>query len=112
MAGLFIDIFLEYFFRVLVHGLNLVGSRKWPITKATALSADCPLATCGCAVATVYYEYAADGEQYGDTFSVPFLSRKTGEDYAALFTKGVQFKVRVKPGDPATSIALWGPSAL
>ena len=78
MGGLFIDIFLEYFFRVLAHGLNLARSRKWPIADATVLSADCPLATYGCEVATIYYEYAINGEKYGDGFGVAFFSKKNG----------------------------------
>ena len=108
MGGLFIDIFVEYFFRVLFHGLNLARSRKWSIAKATVLSADCPLATYGCEVATVYYEYAVNGGKYGDSFGKPFISKKSGEDYAALFVKGAQFTVRVKPDDATKSISLWG----
>src|SRR5215469_659191 len=103
MAGLFVDIFVEYLFRVLFHGLDLVRSRKWPIAKATVLSADCPLATYGCEVATVYYEYAINGEKCGGSFGVPFISRKAGEDYAALLAKGKHFKIRTKPGDPTKS---------
>src|SRR5215510_10344856 len=106
MGGLFIDVFVEWFFRVLFHGLNLARSRKWPLTKATVLIADCPLATFGCEVATVYYEYAVNGEKHGDSFGKPFISRKSGEDYA-LFVKGTQLDVRVKPDDATRSIALW-----
>jgi len=83
--------------------MNLVRSRKWPIVKATVLSADCPHASYGCEVATVYYEYAINGEKYGDCFGKPFIFEKSGEDYAALFVKGAQFKVRVKSEHVAPS---------
>jgi len=112
MGGWFIDIFVEYIFRVFSHAMNLVRSRKWPIVKATVLSADCPHSLYGREVATVYYEYAINGEKYGDCFGKPFISEKSGKDYAALFVKGAQFKVRVKPNDPTKSVPLWAPPSI
>ena len=109
MGGLFVDIFVEYIFRIVFHATDLLRSRKWPIAKATVLSADCPSAAYGCDVATVYYEYLVNGGKYGDTFGKPFILRKSGKDYATQFVKGADFNIRVKPDDPSKSVALWGP---
>ena len=109
MGGLFIDIFIEYIFRIFFQGMHLLRSRTWPIATATVLSADCPDAAYGCQVATVYYEYVVNGEKYGDWFGKPFISKNSGEEYAAPIVKAAQFKVRVKPDDPTKSIPLWVP---
>jgi Protein of unknown function (DUF3592) len=109
MGGWFLDIFVEYIVRVFLQTANLIRSRRWPVVKAIVLSADCPRASFGCTVATVYYEYVINGEKYGDAFGKPFISHDSGQGYAARFAKGMDFKVRVKPNDPAKSIPLWGP---
>jgi hypothetical protein len=110
--GWFLDILVEYIFRIFFRAMNLVRSRRWPIVRATVLSADCRHLAYGCTVATVYYEYVVDGEKYGDTFGKPFISHESGEDYVAQFVKGMDFKVRVKPTDAATSVPLWGAPSL
>lgn len=109
MGGWYLDILVEYFFRIVFHAANLLRSRRWPIVKATVLSADCPPLQNGCTVATVYYEYLVNGEKYGDAFGKPFIFDESGKDYAAHFVKGRDFKVRVKPDDPTKSVPLWAP---
>lgn len=108
MGGWFVDIFVEYLFRIVFHAANLLRSRRWPIIEATVLSADCPHAAYGCEVATVYFQYVVNGEKYGDAFGKPFISHKSGEDYAAQFVKGRDCKVRLSPNDPTKSVPLWG----
>ena len=103
------DIFVEYIFRIVFHAANLLRSRRWTVVNATVLSADCPRISSGCTVTTVYYEYLINGEKYGNWFGRPFISEKSGRDYAALFVKGAQFKVRVKPDDLTKSVPLWAP---
>ena len=104
--GGFVDNFIEYIFRVSFRAANLLRSRSWPVVTATTLSADCPHAAYGCTVATVYYEYFVHGEKYGGTFERPFISHESGADYAGQFVKGVDFKIRVRPSEPTTSIPL------
>jgi hypothetical protein len=104
MSGWFLDIFVEYIFRVFFRAVNLVRSRRWPIVKATVLNADCQPAAHGCTVATVYYEYVVNGEKFGDTFGKPFISSGSGKGYVTQFVKGMDFKVRVKPTDAARSV--------
>jgi hypothetical protein len=106
MAAWFLDIFIEYIFRVSFRAANLMRSRNWPVITATISSADCPHAGYGCTVATVYYEYIVRGEKYGDTFKKPFISYESGAVYAAQFVKGADFKIRVRPHEPTISIPL------
>jgi hypothetical protein len=105
MAGWFADILVEYLFRVLVRGIQLLRSHSWPITKGTILGAACPEASYGCPVANIDYEYIIDGVKYADCYKKPFLVHASGVAYADLFVKGADFKVRLKPGDPSVSIA-------
>jgi hypothetical protein len=104
MAGWFLDIFVEYLFRVFIRSVNLFRSRNWPVTRGTVLSADCPRASYGCTVATVYYDYIVGGKKYGDTFGKPFISHGSGQEYAAKFVKGMEFKLRFKQAKPSVSV--------
>jgi hypothetical protein len=104
MGGWFVDIFVEYLFRVIVRAIRLLRSRDWPVAMGTVLSAECPRSSYGCTVASVYYEYPVAGEKYGAAYEKPFISPSSGEEYASQFVKGIDFKVRVKPGNPSTSV--------
>jgi hypothetical protein len=104
MAGWFLDILIEYLFRVSVRAIKLLRSHSWPITKGTVLSASCPRASYGCTVVNVDYEYVVDGVKYADSCEKPFLVYASGEAYAELFVKGEDFKVRLKPGGPSVSV--------
>jgi hypothetical protein len=110
--GWFVDIFVEYIFRVLFRAINLTRSRRWPVVIATVLSADCSKVGYGCTVVTVYYEYVVNDEKHGDTFDKPFISPESGEGYADQFAKGMPFKMRVKPDDATKSVPLRGDAAL
>jgi hypothetical protein len=106
MGGLFLDIFVEYLFRVLVRMFELLRSRSWPVAMGTVLSSDCPHAFYGGTVATVYYEYIVDGEKYGAACEKPFIWHDSGTEYADQFVKGVDFKLRLKPGDSSASVPI------
>ena len=105
MAGLFLDILVEYLFRVSVRTIKLLRSHSWPTQKATVLGASCPQHSYGCTVAEVDYEYVVDGVNYANSYAKPFLSHGSGVDYAESFVKGQDFKVRLKPGDQSVSVA-------
>jgi len=102
--GRWFVIFAEYLFRAFVRAIKLFRSRGWPVAMGAVLSADCPMASYGCTVATVYYEYPVAGENYGAAYEKPFISRDSAMEYTAQFVKGMNFKVRVKPKDPSTSV--------
>jgi len=105
MAGWFFDIIIEYLFRVTLRGVRLLRSRNWPATQAKVMSAACPQALYGCTVANIDYEYTVDGVSYAESFEKPFFTLDSGVVYAQQFVKGAEFSVRVKPGDPAISVA-------
>ena len=108
MAGWFADIFVEWFLRTMFHVMSLVRSRRWPIVEASVLGAQCAAPVAGCPVATIYYEYAVGGgAKYGTWFGRPFIFHASGEAYAAQFVKGLNFRIRVKPGDPTVVVPLW-----
>jgi Protein of unknown function (DUF3592) len=104
MGGWFVDIFVEYLFRVIVRMAKRRGSDTWPMAKATVTASGCPNAGYGCDVAEVHYTYRVDGELYTGTNEKPFISHNSGEAYVSRFIPGTEFSVRVKPGNPLVSI--------
>jgi hypothetical protein len=50
------------------------------------------------------YLYKIDDETYSGSESVPFVWRSSAEDYVRKHPQGSVLTVRVKPGDPETSI--------
>ena len=108
MGGWFVDIFVEYLFRVMSRILKRRGSSAWPVAKAIVTSSACPRAMYGCDVAEVHYTYRIDGELYTGTNEKPFISPSSGEDYISRFAPGTEFSVRVKPQDSAVSIVREG----
>ncbi len=104
MGGWFVDIFVEYLFRVIARMIKRRGSGAWPVAKATVTSSTCPKAMYGCDVAEVYYTYRVDGELYTGVNEKPFISHDSGGNYVSNFAPGREFTVRVKPGYPLVSI--------
>ncbi len=102
--GWFLDEYVEFLVRMLIRVIRLLRSRHWPVTTGRVVAADFPRATFGCDVATVCYEYVVDGGKHVGTYNKPFVSRDSGVEYAAQIIKGMDFKVRFKPGNPAVSV--------
>jgi len=102
-GGLVIDIFIEYFYRVVIRSIKRLGSSAWPVAKATVKSSSCPNAGYGCDVAKVYYTYRVDGEHYAGVNEKPFIIHNSGENYIRHFGPGTDFTVRIKAEDPAVS---------
>ena len=104
MFGWFVDIYVEYFFRVVVRAVRLARSSDWVVVRSTVLSAECPHAGYGCTVATVYYEYIVGGQKYGAAFEKAFVEYESGARFAGGFAKGAEFAVRVDPRDSAVTV--------
>ena len=104
MFGWFVDIYVEYLFRVTVRAVRLVRSRDWPVMRATALSAECPHAGYGCTVATVYYEYIVGRQKHGAAFEKAFVVYDSGARFAGGFMKGSELAVRVDPRNPLVTV--------
>jgi hypothetical protein len=104
MGGWFVDIFVEYLFRVVARMVKRRGSGTWPIAKGTVTSSACANASYGCDVAEVCYTYRVDGELYAGINQKPFILHNSGENYAGRFAAGTAITVRVKPGEPSASV--------
>jgi Protein of unknown function (DUF3592) len=108
MGGWFIDIFVEYLFRMATRVVKMRGSSAWHVAKATVTSSACPKAAYGCTVAEVHYAYRVHGELYTGTNEKSFISPNSGENYVSHFTPGKEFTVRVKPNNPEVHIVREG----
>ena len=101
---MFLDIFVEYLFRVVLRVTKIHGSSTWPVAKATVTSSDCPTSAFGCPVAEIYYTYRVNGELYTGVHEKPFILHSSGELYARQLSQGRDFAVRLRPVDPSASI--------
>jgi hypothetical protein len=104
MGGWFVDIFVEYLFRVIGRMIKRRGSGTWSVAKATVTSSSCPRAGYGCDVAEVYYTYRVDGELYTGISEKPFIVHNSGENYVSRFAPGTEFTVRISAKDAAVSL--------
>ena len=104
MGGLFLDIYVEFIIRVIVRMFRARGSRSWTILEAKVTGTYCAPGGFGCAVANVTYKYRVDGELYTGTDSNPFVSTDSAKDYLQDHPTGSELLVRVKPGNPESSV--------
>jgi hypothetical protein len=56
--------------------------------------------------AEIVYTYHIDGGFYGGVDTKPFYLEGAAEKYASRFAKGDNLVIRVKPGNPETSVVL------
>ncbi len=56
--------------------------------------------------AEIVYTYRIDGGFYGGVDTKPFCLESSAKNYASHFAKGDDLLVRVKPGEPETSVVL------
>lgn len=103
MAGLFLDVYIVYFFRTLWRVANLLRSRRWPAVTATILGSHFPKAAYN--RVSIDYEYAANGHKYVASFEKPFVFDSSARAYTDQFARGMEFKIRIKPADPSVSVA-------
>jgi hypothetical protein len=103
MAGLFLDIYIVYLFRIFWRLANLLRSRKWTKATATVLGSH-PNLSLYSSVSLVY-EYEVDGQKHVESFRKPFLSDSSAKAYADQFARGKEFKIRIKPSDTSVSVA-------
>jgi hypothetical protein len=79
--------------------LKGLGSGDWPL--ADAIVADDPMRV-GSTIEIVY-SYRFEGELYTGLHEEPVFAG-SGAEYTERFTKGRNFFVRVKPGEPEVSV--------
>jgi uncharacterized protein DUF3592 len=102
--GFFLDIYLEYFVRVIIRFFKGWNARSWNIVTAEVTDTNYRRGGIGCAVADVSYKYEIDGQFYTGTNSVPFISNGSAKDYVAHYSPTNQLLIRVRTEDPASSI--------
>jgi hypothetical protein len=103
LSGWFLDVIVEYLYRVIVRAVKTRGIAHWRTVKAIVNDSACLSATLGCHVAEVYYEFRPDGEIYTGIDEKPFIFNDSCKSYAGRFSKGVEIVIRLKPGDPSVS---------
>jgi hypothetical protein len=99
------DVLIEYLFRVILCGANLLRSYCWLKTRARVLNANCPHFSIGCPVAKVDYEYIYGKDKYSGCYSKPFLVEGSAIAYAELMVEVGDIEARVKPDDPSVSVS-------
>jgi hypothetical protein len=105
MGGWFVDIFVGYFIRVAIRSMKVLRARTWPPAKASVMSSNCTQHAYGGDYAEVFYKYYVDGVSYADVHNKAFLLPSSAKFYANQFVPGSEISIRVKPGNPAVSIA-------
>ena len=105
MAGLVIDIYLEFFFRAIVNLIRRIGTGNWPvITAIVSNSEKRPYPGLGCTVIVIHYKYRNAEMRYEGTHKEPFIFNNYADAYLRRFPGGSDFSVRVDPKDPSHSI--------
>jgi hypothetical protein len=102
MIGWFWDV-IGYLIRAVIRVAEIRRSHGWPLSKATVGSSR-PVSSYGGPVAEVGYTYIYEGGYFSGVHQEPFLLRSSAEEYAARFATCNSIVVRIKPGQPETSI--------
>ena len=101
---LFLDLWIEFAFRVIIRLFRDFTSRSWPINRAEATSVSYRPGVVGCALAEVTYKYKVQGETYTGFSAKPFLWGGSAKTYIEQHFVGSVFPLRVNPKRPDSSI--------
>src|SRR5262245_15432549 len=103
MLGWSADIVYGYLIRTVIHLFKSRGSHQWPKENGTVLVSSTSNGYGG-AVAEIIYSYTYQGRYCSGRHERPFMSSDSAKRYAAGFPKTSHIVVRIKPGEPTTSI--------
>jgi hypothetical protein len=103
MAGLVIDIYVEWIFRVVARLIQEIRTAAWSISPAKVTGAFARRVGYGCDKAEVNYTYRIDGKTYMGRNVKPFIFLNSANSYAEQFPKSKEISVRVNPRDPSSS---------
>jgi hypothetical protein len=103
MAGWFLDILIGYLIRFMVRMVKARGSHTWPLENATVSFSNASNGYGG-PIAEVGYTYSYQGRFFSGGYRKPFILHNSAKRYVAVLLKGTHIIVRVKPGQPETSI--------
>jgi hypothetical protein len=102
--GFFLDIYVEYFVRVVISLFKRWNARSWKVVTAEITNTGYRRGGIGCAVADISYKYEIDGQVYTGTNSVPFISNGAAKDYVERYSPNNQLLIRVRPEVPGSSV--------
>ncbi len=108
MAGLFIDIVIEWIVRMVANTIRRMRSRSWPVVTATVTSSRCEQAGYGCHVADINFDYSFATEDFSGLHKEPFLVHDLAKDYVRRFPADCETPVRVNPANPSKSFLVRG----
>jgi hypothetical protein len=104
VGGLVLDLYVLYLIKLVIWALRMRGSGKWPITTALVSFTDEYAAGSIYPTGTLVYSYDVDGETFDGENSKPFLWSTSAQQYIARFPEKSRITIRLKPGDPKTSV--------
>jgi hypothetical protein len=102
--GLFLDIYIEFFFRAAIRSFRKLRAKSWPLLKAKITATSCSPAGFGCAIAEVSYRYIFSGEPYTGIDAKPFVWTDSAESYIERCDVGSELYIRVNAGKPDVSV--------
>jgi hypothetical protein len=104
MAGLVLDIYIEFFFRTIWNLIRRIGTSNWPVVIAIVSKSEKRDSGMGCTVIVIHYKYRNADLRSEGTHIEPFLFDNYAQAYLRRFPGGSEFPVRVNPNDPLRSI--------
>jgi hypothetical protein len=104
MGGLVLDYYVVYLVKLLIRVIKMRGSSKWPVTIATITDTDPFYGDKAYPTAEVAYSYEVDGSPFEGSDKKPFVLLDSAKGYVTHFRPQSQVKIRVKPGNPSTTV--------
>jgi hypothetical protein len=109
MGGLVIDIYIEFFYRMIVNLIRRIGTSNWQVVTAIVSNSEKrPYPGLGCTVIVIHYKYRNAEMRYEGTYKQPFIFRNYADAYLRRFPGGSEFPVLVSPKHPSYSIPVEG----
>lgn len=99
---MFADVLVVFIVRAAIQLYRSSTARRWPTVKAKVMTAQEGSAVC--VVVELSYKYRIDGELYTGTHNEPFFWPGSARSYLEQCATGNELVVRVKPGDPESSV--------
>ena len=94
---------IGYMSRSVVRLIKILRSGVWPLEYGT-VSSSSRFALHAGPIARITYTYRHHGKLFTGQYAKPFLFLRSAEHYAANYPVGSTIMVRIKPGQPDTTI--------
>lgn len=108
MGGWFVDVFVGYVItlcRIVARAVRARKSKTWPEVSAVVCGIRCQSQPyMPRPVAEIVYTYRFEGGFYGGVNRKPFFLEISAKAHAGQFARGDTLVIRVKPGEPETSL--------